>query len=84
MDKWNENGNVSGSVVSILIIYFRTVYNVSSVTGVQGRAVDYMPKPVVSFTHNTTDYTQLPLEPQKALYHCFHICSSSSQTHVNV
>ena len=33
---WNENGDISGSAVSILIFYFQTVHDESSsVTGVQ-------------------------------------------------
>ena len=28
---------------------------------------------------NISDYIQPPLEPQKALYYCFHMCNSAPQ-----
>ena len=66
---WNKKGDICGSAVSILIICFETLHNGS--------------RPGANITHNATwppsditlgnlsDYMQLPLEQQKALYYCF-------------
>ena len=67
--------------------------------GIKQDSADYFSKLGAYVTHNATkllsdipggsfsDYMQLPLEPQKALYCLFNVCSRTPRhvyTHVNV
>ena len=79
---------MSGSAVLVLIIFLKKTSIMSYRTAMLD-VVDcfFSRKPIPYITHNATEplsdtagnsseYMQLPLEPQKTLYY-FHICSST-------